>query len=89
MSLKCNLSPDEIAQVKISFSAYEELVSRKKELAEEEKAIKADVANVIDGKIGDAGKLLKAMLQQYQNGENDLDEVGAVLDCIRNNGSGN
>ena len=89
MSLKCNLSPDEIAQVKTSFSAYEELVSRKKELAEEEKAIKADVANVIDGKIGDAGKLLKAMLLQYQNGENDLDEVGAVLDCIRNNGSGN
>lgn len=89
MSLKCNLSLDEIAQVKTSFSAYEELVSRKKELAEEEKAIKADVANVIDGKIGDAGKLLKAMLQQYQNGENDLDEVGAVLDCIRNNGSGN
>ena len=89
MSLKCNLSPNEITKVKTSFSAYEELVSRKKELAEEEKAIKSDVANVIDGKIGDAGKLLKAMLQQYQNGENDLDEVGAVLDCIRNNGSGN
>ena len=35
MSLKCNLSLDEIAQVKTSFSAYEELVSRKKELAEE------------------------------------------------------
>lgn len=86
MALNCNLTPDQISEIKVKFEAYKELYERKKELSEEEKSIKGDVAKIIEGKQGDAGKLLKAMLQQWENGENDLDEVGAVLECIRSNG---
>lgn len=89
MALKCNLSPDEIESIKQSFSAYREIKERKKELADEEKAIKQDVARVIEGKTKDANLLLKSMAQQWESGENDLDEVGAVMEMVRTNGSYN
>lgn len=86
--MNCNLTPDEIKEVKTKFSAWLEVQDEKKALADSEKELKKDVAEVIDGKVGDAGKLFKALKQLYDGEENDLDEIGSVLDCIRNNGSG-
>ncbi len=85
--MNCNLTPDEIKEVKTKFSAWLEVQDEKKALADSEKELKKDVAEVIDGKVGDAGKLFKALKQLYDGEENDLDEIGSVLDCIRNNGS--
>lgn len=85
MSLKVNLTPEEISQIKVKFDAYMEVKTRKKELSDEEKAIKQDVASIIDGKIKDSGLLLKSMQQQWENGENDIFEVSSVLEIIQNN----
>lgn len=87
MALKYNLDPTEIEQIKAKFSAYRELRDRKKELSDEEKAIKQDVAHIIEGKIKDANLLLKSLTQQWENGENDVDEVGSVMEIIRANGT--
>lgn len=85
--MNCNLTPEEIKDVKTKFSAWLEIQGEKKELADAEKDIKKEVADIIDGKIGDAGKLLKALKQIYDGVDNNLDEIGAVLECIRSNGS--
>lgn len=85
--MNCNLTVEEIKEIKTKFSAWQELQSEKKALSEAEKDIKKDTASIIDGKTGDVGKLFKAMQQIYDGVENDLDEVGAVLECIRSNGS--
>ncbi len=85
--MNCNLTVEEIKEIKTKFSAWQELQSEKKALSEAEKDIKKDTASIIDGKVGDVGKLFKAMQQIYDGVENDLDEVGAVLECIRSNGS--
>ena len=85
--MNCNLTPDEITQVKTKFAAWQELQGEKKELSDAEKDIKKQAAEIIDGKVTDVAKLFKAM-QQIEDGlDNDLDEVGAVLECIRSNGS--
>lgn len=86
MALKYNLDPTEIEQIKAKFAAFRELKERKKEISDEEKAIKQDVAHIIEGKTKDATLLLKSMYQQWQDGENDLDEVGSVMETIRANG---
>ncbi len=87
MALNQNLTPEQIRDVKIKFDSYMEIKARKKELSDEEKAVKQDVAMIIDGKPKDAGLLLKSMAQQYEKGENDLYEVGSVLESIQRNGS--
>ena len=86
--MNCNLTPDEITQVKAKFSAWLELQDEKKALSDAEKDIKKQAAEIIDGKVTDAGKLFKAMKQIYDGEDNDLDEIGSVLECIRANGAG-
>jgi hypothetical protein len=86
MSLKTNLIPQEISEIKNKFDAYMEIKNRKKELSDEEKAIKQDVANIIEGKLKDASLLMKTMAQQYESGENDVFEVGSVMELIQSNG---
>lgn len=85
--MNCNLSPDEIKKVKTKFAAWQELQGEKKELSEAEKDVKNQAAEIIDGKVADVGKLFKAMQQMYDGVDNDLDEIGSVLECIRSNGS--
>lgn len=87
MSLKASLTPEEVSEIKIKFDAYMEIKNRKKELSDEEKAIKQDVANIIEGKLKDASLLMKSMAQQYESGENDVFEVGSVMELIQSNGA--
>ena len=87
MSLKASLTPEEIEDIKDKFDAYMEIKNRKKELTDEEKAIKQSVADIIEGKLKDASLLMKTMAQQYENGENDVFEVGSVMELIQSNGA--
>lgn len=84
--MNCNLSPNEIKDVKTKFSAWQELQGEKKELSDAEKDIKKQAAEIIDCKVGDVAKLFKAMQKLYDGEENELDEIGSVLECIRSNG---
>lgn len=85
--MRYNFSEDEIKEIKTQFRAWQEIQGEKKELSAAEADTKEKVAEIIEGKKGDVGKLFKAM-QQIEDGlDNDLDEVGAVLEAVRSNGS--
>ena len=81
-----NLSAEAIKEIKTQFSAWMELQDEKKSLAEAEKDCKTKAAAIFEGKVGDAGKLFKAMKKMYDGEDNELDELGSVLECIRSNG---
>lgn len=85
--MKCNLGFEEIKDIKTQFTAWMELEDEKAQLAEAEKDCKKRVATIIEAKVGDAGKLFKAMKKMYDGEDNELDELGSVLDCIRSNGN--
>ena len=81
--MKDSLNADDIQQVKISFEKYLEISDRKQNLKDEEKAIKEEVAKVIDGNIRAAGKMLKIMKEKYDNGASDTDEISTLVDQVQ------
>jgi hypothetical protein len=81
--MKVNLTDEEVKQTKTQFSAYGEIQDEKKALADAEKDCKEKVADIIEGKLGDAGKLLKLMLKISSGAEDDLGELSLISDRIR------
>ena len=84
--MRCNLTPDEITQVKTKYEAWLELQDEKKALSEADKKIREEASEVFEGKASDATKLFKAMKAEENGEDNDLDEIGSVFECIRTNG---
>lgn len=87
MALKCNLSESEVKELKSKFNGWLELEDEKKALSDSEKDLKKDAAEIIEGKVKDINLLFKSMRDMYNGSENDLDEVGGVLEAIRANGN--
>ena len=76
--MKDSLLEEDIRQIKISFEKYLEINDRKQNLKDEEKAVKEEVKNVIDGTLRDAGKMLKIMKEKYDNGTSATDEISSL-----------
>jgi hypothetical protein len=85
--MNVNLTPDQAKAAKEIFSKYQEVNDRKKELSAEEKGLKENLSKIIEGSVGDAGKVLKAMLVMFEDGENPLDDICNVIDVIKNDGA--
>ena len=81
--MKDSLLEDDIRQIKISFEKYLEINDRKQNLKDEEKAVKEEVKNVIDGTLRDAGKMLKIMKEKYDNGTSATDEISSLVDQVQ------
>ena len=81
--MKDSLLEEEIRQIKISFEKYLEINDRKQNLKDEEKAVKEEVKNVIDGTLRDAGKMLKIMKEKYDNGTSATDEISSLVDQVQ------
>ena len=81
--MKDSLLEEDIRQIKISFEKYLEINDRKQNLKDEEKAVKEEVKNVIDGTLRDAGKMLKIMKEKYDNGTSATDEISSLVDQIQ------
>lgn len=81
--MKDSLLEEDIRQIKISFEKYLEINDRKQNLKDEEKAIKEEVKNVIDGTLRDAGKMLKIMKEKYDNGTSATDEISSLVDQVQ------
>lgn len=84
--MRCNLSPDEIKQIRTNYEAWVELQDEKKALSEADKDVREKAAEIFEGKAGDATKLFKAMLAEESGKDNELDEIGSVFECIKANG---
>ncbi len=81
--MKDSLLEEDIRQIKISFEKYLEINDRKQNLKDEEKAVKEEVKNVIDGTLRDAGKMLKIMKEKYDNGTSATDEISSLVDQVQ------
>ena len=81
--MKYILLEEDIRQIKISFEKYLEINDRKQNLKDEEKAVKEEVKNVIDGTLRDAGKMLKIMKEKYDNGTSATDEISSLVDQVQ------
>ena len=81
--MKDSLLEEDIRQIKISFEKYLEINDRKQNLKDEEKAVKEEVKNVIDGTLWDAGKMLKIMKEKYDNGTSATDEISSLVDQVQ------
>ena len=81
--MKDSLLEEYIRQIKISFEKYLEINDRKQNLKDEEKAVKEEVKNVIDGTLRDAGKMLKIMKEKYDNGTSATDEISSLVDQVQ------
>lgn len=77
-----NLTKEKIKEVKAQFESFLEIQDEKKALAEAEKDTKEKVAEIIDGKIGDASKLLKLMLKKYNSSLESDQDVWSLLELI-------
>ena len=81
--MKDSLLEEDIRQIKISFEKYLEINDRKQNLKDEEKAVKEEVKNIIDGTLRDAGKMLKIMKEKYDNGTSATDEISSLVDQVQ------
>lgn len=77
-----NLTKEKIKEVKVQFESFLEIQDEKKALAEAEKETKEKVAEIIDGKKGDASKLLKLMLKKYNSSLESDQDVWSLLELI-------
>lgn len=77
-----NLTPEQISEVKVFFDQWQEVQSRKKELAAENKQICSDAAKVFDGKQTDASKLFKNMQQLCEGEDAEANNISLLLDRL-------
>lgn len=82
-----NLTQEDIKKLKTQFSAWMDIQDEKKQLSDSESDLKGEAAKILDCKKPLVAKLFKAMKQEYDGEENDLDEAGSILELIRANGS--
>lgn len=80
--MNLNLTPEQVSELKIKFDAWQELQGRKKELAEENKAICKDAASIFEGKQTDASKLFKNMAQLCEGEEAEANNISLMLERI-------
>ena len=84
--MNLNLTPDEVRDVKNDFDAWDEIETRKKELAAEIKAVLARSAAIYECKHGKVSKLFKGMKKKMENGEDEVSDLSLMEEVIRNNG---
>lgn len=80
--MEYNLTKEKIKEIKVQFENFLEIQDEKKALAEAEKNTKEKVADIIDGKKGDASKLLKLMLKKYNSDLEDEEDIWSLLELI-------
>lgn len=81
-----NLTKEQWDEVKVKFSAWQEIQERKKELASECKDICKAAADIIEGKQTDASKLFKNMQQKWDGEPAEAEEIASMLEQMAANG---
>ncbi len=85
--MEYNLTKEDKDIIKAQFSAWQEIQDEKKALSEAEKGSKEKVKEILDCKIGTVGKLFKLMQKRY-NGDDEDEDIWAVLESLSSTSSG-
>lgn len=83
--MEYNLTPEQWSEIKRHFSSWQELQTRKKELAEENKEICKAAAAVFDGKQTDASKLFKNLAQKWDGQEAEAEIIATMIEMMEAN----
>ena len=81
--MNLNLTEEQISEIKVHFEKWQEVQARKKELQEENKAVCADAARVVEGKSSEISKLFKNMNQLYDGEEAEANNISLLLERIQ------
>lgn len=66
-------------QLKLDYKGWEEIQERKKELANEEKSLREDAANILETKPAKVGKLFKVIYKKIEDGIDEVDELRELM----------
>lgn len=84
--MNLNLTPDQVAEVKTNFTAWDEIGDRASELKNEVKAVLERAAVIYECKPAMVSKLFKNMKKKMDNGQDEINEIALMEEVIRNNG---
>ena len=84
--MNLNLTPDQVAEVKTNFTAWDEILERSSELSSERKAVLERAAVIYECKPAMVSKLFKNMKKKMDNGQDEINEIALMEEVIRNNG---
>jgi hypothetical protein len=84
--MNLNLTPDQVAEVKTNFTAWDEIGDRASELKAEVKAVLERAAVIYECKPAMVSKLFKNMKKKMDNGQDEINEIALMEEVIRNNG---
>ena len=84
--MNLNLTPDQVAEVKTNFTAWDEILERSSELSSERKAVLERAAVIYECKPAMVSKLFKNMKKKMDNGQDEINEISLMEEVIRNNG---
>ena len=82
--MNLNLNDEQVRELKQKFDAWMEIQERRKELSEENKAVCADAARIIEGKSSNAVKLFKNMKLLYDGEDAEANNISILLERIGN-----
>lgn len=84
--MNLNLTPEQVAEVKTNFTAWDEILERSSELLSERKAVLERAAVIYECKPAMVSKLFKNMKKKMDNGQDEINEISLMEEVIRNNG---
>lgn len=84
--MNLNLTPEQVEEVKTSFTAWDEIGDRAKELKLEIKAVLERAAVIYECKPAMVSKLFRNMKKKMDDGQDEINEIALMEEVIRNNG---
>lgn len=81
-----NLTPDQVQEVKVNFTAWDEIGERAKELKNELKAVLDRAAVIYECKPAKVSKMFKNMKKKMEDGEDEISEISLMEETLTNNG---
>lgn len=84
--MNLNLTPDQVEEVKVNYTAWDEIGERAKELKNELKAVLERAAVIYECKPAKVSKLFKNMKKKMEEGEDELSEIALMEEILKQGG---
>ena len=84
--MNLNLTPDQVEEVKVNYTAWDEILERSSELSNEKKAVLERAAVIYECKPGKVSKLFKNMKKTMEEGENELNDLALMEEILKQGG---
>lgn len=76
------LDEDKKKQLKGIFTSFLDLEDQKKEIADQQKDLKEEAANILEVKKGIVAKIFSYMKKKYEKGDDELEQIYELMELI-------